>query len=290
MQHRSDELLLGRPSNQCASENSSDQCSGDPGLSGKLVVSVADAGETAVVVSMLEGKQETKRKFQTMSSVEMCEMKEPWQLSDSVAEAGRESGTVAVEKTEEQEMTKVFPSSSIPEDVKMHASLPSPFFNKQLSETTMSSLKMCEIKAPTQVSDSVTDAGRKSATVAIEETEEQERTKVFASSDIPEDVKMHTSLPSSFVNEQKLETPLENRHSVGPNSVAEVHKLAVLQESSGMLPSNSESAFGDEGMSALPNGSETSISKLLDQHCSKATPRSGMNLHVGLSVSSYLFC
>ncbi|WOH15143.1 hypothetical protein DCAR_0934680 [Daucus carota subsp. sativus] len=216
VQHRSDELLLGRPSNQCASENSSDQCPVDPGLSGKLVVSVADAGETALVVSMLEGKQETKRKFQTMSSVEMCEMKEPWQLSDSVAEAGRKSGTVAVEKTEEQEMTKVFPSSNIPEDVKMHASLPSSFFNKQLSETTMS-LKMCEIKAPTQVSDSVADAGRKSATVAVEETEEQERTKVFASSNIPEDVKMHSSLS-------------KNRHSVGPNSVAEVHKLATMKK------------------------------------------------------------
>lgn len=193
--------VLTGPSNHCTSENSRDQCLVDPGLSGKVVVSVADAGETAVVVSMLEAKQETKKHIQT----------------------------------------------------------------------TMSCLEMCEMKAPFQLSDSVNDAGSKSATVAVEKTEEEESTKVFSSSDRPEDVKMHASLPSSFVNKQKLETPSKNSLDVGASSVPEELKLALSQDSSDILPSNSESAFGDKGMSAPSNGSEISTIQLLDQHCSEVT-------------------
>lgn len=210
MQHRLEKQILTGPSNQCASENSSDQCLVDPGLSGKVVVSVADAGETAVVVSMLEGKQETKKQIQT----------------------------------------------------------------------TMSSLEMCEMKAPYQVSDSVNDAGRKSATVAVEKTEEQERTMVFSSSNAPEDVKMHAPLPGSFVNKQQLETPSKDSLNVGANSVPEELKLALLQESADILPSNSESAFSHKVMSAPSTGSDISSSKLLDQHCNKATFESGINLFV----------
>ncbi|XP_074322773.1 uncharacterized protein At4g10930 isoform X2 [Apium graveolens] len=202
MQHRSDKILLTGSSNLCASENSSYQCLVDPGLSGKVVVSVADAGETAVVVSMLEGKQETEKQIQT----------------------------------------------------------------------TMPCLEMCEMKAPFQVSDSLNDAGRKSATAAVEKIEEQEREKVFSSSNISEDVKIHESLPSS--NKQKLETP-SNSLDVGANSVPDELKLALSQESSDILPSVFESAFGDEGISAPSNGSEISTSKLLDQHCSQATFESG---------------
>lgn len=213
MQHRSDELLTG-PRNLCASENSSDQCLADPGLSGKVVVSVADAGETAVVVSMLEGKQETKTQIQTTTCLEMCEM-----------------------------------------------------------------------KAPFQVLDSLNDAGTKSAIVAVEKTEEQEREKVFSSPSISEDVKMHESLPSS--NKLKLET-LSNSLDVGANSVPEELKLALSEDSSDILPSSFESAFGDKGMSAPSNGSEIFTSKLLHQHCSQATLESGINHYLGLFLSYFL--
>lgn len=200
MQHTSDELLLTGPSNQSVSENSSDQYFVDPGLSRKVVVSVADAGETAVVVSMLEGNQGTEKQMQT----------------------------------------------------------------------TMSSLEMCEVKTLFQVSDSVTDPGGKSATVAIERTEEEEERKVFSIERTQGcHVKMHASLPSSFANNQKLETPSKNRLTVESNSVAEELKLSFPQESSDIVPSNSETAFGDERISAPSNGSETSTSKLLDQHYSK---------------------
>lgn len=139
MQHRSDRLLLSGLSNLCASENSSNQCLFDPGLSAKVVVSVADAGETAVVVSMLEGKQETKKQIQkTMACLEMCEMKAPFQVSDSLNDAGGKSATVAVEKTEEQERTTVLLNSNISEDVKKLESLPSS--NNQKLETLSSSL------------------------------------------------------------------------------------------------------------------------------------------------------
>lgn len=246
-----------------------DQCFVDPGLSGKVVVSVADAGETAVVVSMLEGKQETKKQIQNMSSLEICEKKAPFQMSDSVTDAGRKSATGAVEKIEEQESKKVYTSSNIPEDVKMHASLPISFVNKQ------------KLESPSRNRLSV-------GPNLVGKIEEQETTKVYTGSNIPEDVKMYASLPNSFVNKQKLKTPSKNRLSVGPNSVTEELRLDLTQESSDILPSNSESAFGDKGMIALSIGSETSTSKLLDQHCSKATLESGINPYVGLSVSTYL--
>ncbi|XP_058095916.1 uncharacterized protein At4g10930 isoform X2 [Magnolia sinica] len=55
----SDGVLVQRASEQCVHESTDFACPMEDAFSGKVLVSVADAGETAVVVSMVEGKKWT---------------------------------------------------------------------------------------------------------------------------------------------------------------------------------------------------------------------------------------
>lgn len=69
MPHKSDGVLIQRPSEHLGHENTNIECSTEAAFPGKLLVSVADAWETAVVVSMIEGKQWTKSSDNFQSNI-----------------------------------------------------------------------------------------------------------------------------------------------------------------------------------------------------------------------------
>jgi hypothetical protein len=58
---KSDTISIQRPKNECGPENASSECFIEDAFSGKVSVSVADAGETAVVVSIVGENQWTSR-------------------------------------------------------------------------------------------------------------------------------------------------------------------------------------------------------------------------------------
>lgn len=57
---KSDVTSIQRPNNQCGPENADSECLVEAAFSGKVSVSVADTGDTAVVVSMVGGNQSTE--------------------------------------------------------------------------------------------------------------------------------------------------------------------------------------------------------------------------------------
>lgn len=69
MPHISDGVLIRKPSEQLGHENTNFECSTEAAFPGKVLVSVADAGETAVVVSMIEGKQWTESSDDFQSNI-----------------------------------------------------------------------------------------------------------------------------------------------------------------------------------------------------------------------------
>jgi len=58
---KSNAISMQRPKNQCGPENANSECFIEDAFSGKLSVSVADAGETAVVVSIVGENQWTAK-------------------------------------------------------------------------------------------------------------------------------------------------------------------------------------------------------------------------------------
>jgi len=58
---KSNAISMQRPKNQCGPENANSECFIEDAFSGKLSVSVADAGETAVVVSIVDENQWTAK-------------------------------------------------------------------------------------------------------------------------------------------------------------------------------------------------------------------------------------
>lgn len=94
---KSDVISIQRPDNQGGSENGNSECFIEDALSGKVSVSVADAGETALVVSMVDENQctgEPNENFLSIVKVEDLETETLLLTSD----ANSYKATVKVEK------------------------------------------------------------------------------------------------------------------------------------------------------------------------------------------------
>ncbi|XP_059640042.1 uncharacterized protein At4g10930 isoform X2 [Cornus florida] len=113
---KSDVTPIVRPSNQCGLQNAISECLVEAAFSGKVSVSVADAGETAVVVSMVEDNQGTEGSGEKkLSTIEVNEDLNVETLKSSSSTSTSNLETPSSEKTSIQlnsEAQELKPSSS----------------------------------------------------------------------------------------------------------------------------------------------------------------------------------
>lgn len=95
---KSDVISIQRPDNQGGSENGISECFIEDALSGKVSVSVADAGETALVVSMVDENQCTGEPNENFLSIVKVEKDLETETLLLTSDANSHKATVKVEK------------------------------------------------------------------------------------------------------------------------------------------------------------------------------------------------
>ncbi|KAL4651363.1 hypothetical protein ACB092_01G154700 [Castanea dentata] len=95
---KSDVISIQRPDNQCGPENGNSECFIEDALSGKVSVSVADAGETALVVSMVGENQCTGEPNEKFLSIVKVEKDLETEMLLLTSDANSHKATVKVEK------------------------------------------------------------------------------------------------------------------------------------------------------------------------------------------------
>ncbi|KAK2966531.1 hypothetical protein RJ640_019060 [Escallonia rubra] len=226
--------------NQLSPENASTERLAEAAFSGKMSVSVADAGETAVVVSLVEGSQGTGHLNGKMLS-----------------------GLDACHDLDNASVVCNF-------DANNH-----------------------RFEAPSRVSVCVADAGETAIVVSMVEGNqmtEDPNGNFLASSDDCKDVELEKFMPSSTVEECKLETTSSQGVSMEANFVAKELELSLSGVTSLTVPSTSL-ACADLRTSSDEKARKPSFfdgfgaSKSLQ---SSESLESGLDLHLGLNVGPTL--
>ncbi|KAF8379716.1 hypothetical protein HHK36_029161 [Tetracentron sinense] len=106
---KTDGVSVQRPSNQCGPQTASVECLVEAAFSGKVSVSVADAGETAVVVSMVEEMQWTEELSENFLSA--LEVDRDWQ-TETISCSDANSPKLV---TQAKERTNIQPNSEAQE-------------------------------------------------------------------------------------------------------------------------------------------------------------------------------
>ncbi|KAA8528223.1 hypothetical protein F0562_035526 [Nyssa sinensis] len=282
---KSNETPASRSSNQCAVQNVSSECLVEAAFSGKVSVSVADAGETAVVISMIEGNQGTAGPSEKCSS--MGEVSKDLNVETLVSNSSANSYKLETPSSEKSTIQ----SNLEAQELGLYLSRDTSF---SLPSQNASSECLVQAAFSGKVSVSVADAGETAVLVSMIEGNqgtEGPSEKCPSIGEVSKDPNIETLVSSSTANNSKLETLSSEKSTIQSNLEAQELVLSLSRDASFSLPSISsglselKTNSSDKAMNepSVFDGVGISSQKLFDEAC-----ESSVDLHLGLSVGSSL--